>query len=154
MEVDKENVDTWLHRLRVRQAETGDPVLDLSSSWNIYVISLYWSVTTLTSIGYGDVVPGTMVEYIVATLLMFIGSFLYTYIIGTVAGIVGVIQQNNLGRRRKLDAINRAMRFGEDEDGDDDDEVDKRVDKGMLCEQMTLFRKVEPVTRFFNRPLP
>lgn len=130
MEDHLEDSDTWLHRLRVRQAETGDPVLDLSSSWNIYVIALYWSVTTLTSIGYGDVIPGTMLEYSVATFLMFIGSFLYTYIIGTVAGIVGVIQQNNLGRRRKLDAINRAMRFGEDEDDQDEVDDDQRMDRG------------------------
>merc|ERR1719464_2536708 len=43
---------------------------------------------TITSIGYGDIVPVRFEEYIVGILCMFIGGVLWAYVIGSVCSII------------------------------------------------------------------
>ena len=49
---------TWVDKFRRDQADLGVQV----QGSDIYVASLYWSIMTLTSIGYGDFVPVNTVE--------------------------------------------------------------------------------------------
>jgi len=46
-----------------------------------YLRALYWTVTTLTSVGYGDIVPTTNAQMVYAIAVMLIGAGLYTYVI-------------------------------------------------------------------------
>ena len=46
-------------------------------SLHIYVASLHWSIMTLTSIGYSDIVPVRFEEYIVGILCQIVGG-IYT----------------------------------------------------------------------------
>ena len=50
------------------------------SNWAMYVFSLYWCFTTLTTVGYGDYVGGTSREYLVVLAFEFIG-FCYNAIL-------------------------------------------------------------------------
>ena len=36
----------------------------------LYIMALYWSVMTATTIGYGDIVPSTDIERLVSTVCM------------------------------------------------------------------------------------
>jgi len=53
-----------------------------------YIASLYWAFTTMTTVGYGDIVPTTNGERIYATLIMILGATVFGYIVGNVAGLV------------------------------------------------------------------
>ena len=44
------------------------------SLWTRYLYSLYWSSTTLTTVGYGDIVPHTVPERLVTIPLMLLGE--------------------------------------------------------------------------------
>lgn len=44
-----------------------------------YIAALYWAVMTLTTIGYGDVIPQTTEERMVCILCMMIGGGVYAY---------------------------------------------------------------------------
>ena len=50
-----------------------------------YRVSLYWAVTTLTTIGYGDITPKTTLEQWTAMFGMAAGAFLFGMLLGTLS---------------------------------------------------------------------
>lgn len=50
-----------------------------------YIRALYWSVTTLTTIGYGDITPETNGETIYALFVMVAGAGSYGYLVANIA---------------------------------------------------------------------
>ena len=57
----------------------------MCSPFVVYLWAMHWSVMSLTSIGYGDITPQRMSEYIVCTICMLIGGFFWAYAIGNVS---------------------------------------------------------------------
>jgi len=55
-----------------------------------YLVSVYWAFQSVTTVGYGDHTwgNGLVLEYIIATLWMFIGSFIYTLAVGNVSSMM------------------------------------------------------------------
>lgn len=43
----------------------------------LYLGGLYWAAMTMSTIGYGDVVPSNAIEMLYATLSMVCGAFAY-----------------------------------------------------------------------------
>jgi hypothetical protein len=50
---------------------------------SIYIASVYWVITTFTSVGYGDIRGYTTFEHFFQLALMMIGIAFYGYMIGT-----------------------------------------------------------------------
>ncbi len=69
-----------------------------------YVKSLYWVVTTLTSVGYGDIVPHGNVEMLFTILLQIFGVGVLAVFVGSVAGI---FTKRNPAEQRFLDNIEK-----------------------------------------------
>lgn len=60
-----------------------------------YVDALWWSIVTMTTVGYGDISPATLGGRVVASIIMFLGIG----IIGTfTATIAGIFVEKNLGK--------------------------------------------------------
>jgi hypothetical protein len=51
----------------------GKLVVNMFFAW---ITSFYWSVTTMTTVGYGDISAGTALERIIACIAMCIGALL------------------------------------------------------------------------------
>ena len=47
--------------------------------------SYYWAVTTMTTVGYGDLTPTNVVEMVFAIIVMVLGKLLFGFVLGTVA---------------------------------------------------------------------
>ena len=79
--------------------------------FNIYISSLYFIITTLTTVGYGDIVCQSLLERIFQIILLAIGSVFYPYIVSTIGNFIKndsnakITQQNKLGM---LENIRRA----------------------------------------------
>ena len=55
---------------------------------NMYIFSLYWSIMTMATIGYGDIRAFSMAEAIIAMLWTIFSFFFTAYIIGSVTLVV------------------------------------------------------------------
>lgn len=60
-----------------------------------FLLSLYWALTTLTSVGYGDITPRTRPELILSMATMCIGVVVIAFAIGN---IIAVVNQLSNGR--------------------------------------------------------
>jgi len=73
-----------------------------------YITSLYWCVTTLATVGYGDITPNTDLQKLFAMGVMMIGVGVYGFIIGTVATVLANFdpaRANYLQRMEELSAF-------------------------------------------------
>ena len=64
-------------------------------NWTAYLRALYWCITTLATVGYGDITPSTNAQTIYAMVVMILGVGVYGYVIGNVASLLA-----NLDRAR------------------------------------------------------
>ena len=72
--------DNWIGYWYKNNYETGglDP-LGWDNDLNRYVLSLFWAIQTITSIGYGNIPPFTPVEWWVGSFLQLIAGILWAY---------------------------------------------------------------------------
>jgi hypothetical protein len=70
-----------------------------------YGLALWWAVQTVTTVGYGDIVPTHAVGRIVAAVVMLTGIALITVVSGAVAS--GLLQ--SVRRKRGVDPEQRLM---------------------------------------------
>ncbi|KAH8057243.1 cyclic nucleotide-gated ion channel [Aureococcus anophagefferens] len=77
----------------------------------LYTIALYWAVTTLTTVGYGDVSPHSSEEMLWSIIVQFVGTCSLGYIMGEVTAILTQEDKSAEMIREKIDAINAYMRF-------------------------------------------
>ena len=65
---------------------------------------------TLTSIGYGDILPISTAERALCCLYMIISALSWTYVIGTAAGIAATLDPNKVMYQQTMDHLNFFMR--------------------------------------------
>ena len=75
-----------------------------------YVAALYWSVMTLTSIGYGEMTPLNTTERVLCSIYMLLSGMMWTYVIGTVAAIATTLNPNQILYEQTMDQLNYFMR--------------------------------------------
>merc|ERR1719188_2929712 len=75
----------------------------------VYGMSVYWAIITLTSIGYGDIIPQNGVEYLVATVCSAVMASIWAYVIGSVCGIVSTLDPHEVSFKRTMDDLNWMM---------------------------------------------
>jgi len=80
------------------------------SAGGLYVGALYWSIMTITSIGYGDITPKNDTERVVCCLLMIVSGATWAFVIAEAAGIAATLDPNGAAFRNSMDALNVYMR--------------------------------------------
>ncbi len=77
----------------------------------IYIKGLYWTVTTLTTIGYGDIVPQTNPQRIFTMIVMIIGAGLYGYIIGNITNLLSKVDYAKAVFTEKMEKIHIFLNY-------------------------------------------
>jgi hypothetical protein len=75
-----------------------------------YIRSLYWTITTMTTVGYGDISPGRTVEYLLAIVIMLMGASLYAFIIGGVASLLSNLQAAKNSHWEHMESVEQYLR--------------------------------------------
>jgi potassium voltage-gated channel Eag-related subfamily H protein 7 len=85
--------------LECQMAMEGDPLTTNKWRYNLYcgctcdksmlyVAALYWSVMTITTIGYGDVTPVNLGEMAFMVIGMMLGAALFSFVVGTCCSLI------------------------------------------------------------------
>ena len=102
-----EDAWSWIRkRRRYMVDDRGKPTFKAGNAFHKYAASLYFSIYTLTSIGYGDVSAQNLGEYIVATFLMASSSIIWAFTIGNFCSIVSTMDTHGVEFRRRMDELN------------------------------------------------
>lgn len=92
--------DSWVVAAGI---EASEPVTQ-------YVRSLYWTITTMTTVGYGDISPGRTAEYLLASLIMLMGASLYAFIIGGLASLLSNLQAAKNNQWEHMESVEQYLR--------------------------------------------
>ena len=68
----------------------------------LYLSSLYFTVTTITTVGFGDISGGTEGEKIICITLMVIGVVSFSFATGALSSIISNIDSSNAKLKQKL----------------------------------------------------
>merc|ERR1712048_1122497 len=70
-----------------------------------YLVAMYWAMTTMTTVGYGDITPGTDWERVYTIFAMIVGGGFYGYVIGSITSIISGLDANMVAHQQRLDLI-------------------------------------------------
>lgn len=76
-----------------------------------YVRAIYYSITTLATVGYGDITPTTSPQMLYAMALMILGAGVYSYVIANVATILANIDPAKVRYREMVEKLSAFMRY-------------------------------------------
>uniref|UniRef100_A0A3B5A034 Potassium voltage-gated channel, subfamily H (eag-related), member 3 n=1 Tax=Stegastes partitus TaxID=144197 RepID=A0A3B5A034_9TELE len=82
--IGRKEIESWLHELAKR---LGTPYF-LQFYGNVYVTSLYFALSSLTSVGFGNVSANTDSEKIFSICTMLIGALMHAVVFGNVTAII------------------------------------------------------------------
>merc|ERR1719223_944874 len=96
--------DTWLSALIEAK---GDPCVPRAEDncFCVYTLAIYWSVMTLTGVGYGDIVAQNPLEYVVSTLGIFITGYVWAYVVGDFASLLATMDPYGAAYRNNTEAL-------------------------------------------------
>jgi voltage-gated potassium channel len=92
--------DSWVARSGILNADV----------FTQYVRSLYWTITTMTTVGYGDITPGRTAEYVLAGVIMLMGASLYAFIIGSIASLLNSISAAKNRHAERVESVTEFLR--------------------------------------------
>eukprot|EP01135_Chromosphaera_perkinsii_P009268 Nk52_evm20s1705 gene=Nk52_evmTU20s1705 len=100
--VEEDSSDSWVNQYAKKHGTDGVP--------NAYVTSLYFAVTTLSTVGFGDITAETVEERIYVITMMFLGALMYAFIFGNVTSIVQSFDLRTKEKNKRLEQINRLIK--------------------------------------------
>lgn len=87
--------DTWVVRNDLQDASQGV----------LYLTSVYFAVTTLTTVGYGDVTPHTDSELVLCMIWMMFGVGFYSFVVGTLSSVLTSMDTKSVLLNSKLQLV-------------------------------------------------
>ena len=87
------------------------PQAEKEDLYTAYNIAIYWCVTTVSTVGYGDVTPKTNPSRLFTMVVMMIGAALYGVIVGQISRIMMASDRRQASTNEKLESMAAFFRF-------------------------------------------
>ena len=85
--------------------------LERISKGHMYIESLYFSIVTMTSVGYGDITPRSSSEKFWCTVMMVLGGFVWAIVIAIFAETLAGITEHDRAYENKLRRVANMLKF-------------------------------------------
>jgi len=85
--------------------------MDSNETWEYYVTTLYYSLLTMATIGYGDIVPITNGEIIFVMIVLMTACAMFAYIVGYIGSSIDKGDTLIESLRQKIIQINVFMAY-------------------------------------------
>ncbi|EQC37685.1 hypothetical protein SDRG_04715 [Saprolegnia diclina VS20] len=92
--------NSWLATLNLLNA----------SPFDLYIVSLYWAFTLMTTVGFGDIYPRTRQERVFTIGAMVISAGTYAYVIASMSSIVASMNVTESRYYERLNEVNAYMK--------------------------------------------
>ena len=84
-----------------------------------YLYSVYWALTTLTTVGYGDITPTNNAERVFSLFALLTGALVFGYMLSSIGDLLRNVDKNMqrlvdesaLTRNEITDALRREIRL-------------------------------------------
>ena len=91
-----------------------DPLFDIlhddMGEFSAWLRSIYWAIVSLSTVGYGDVIPQNILETVFATLAVLGGGLVLPAIVGGLAAYMGNLNQASNIHKKKMYKVRTFMR--------------------------------------------
>lgn len=87
---------------------SGNALAEGDSELTIYIKAVYWAMTTLTTVGYGDITPKTPWQMVYAALTQILGVGFFGYVLSNVASLIA---RSDAAREHHMDNLDRIETF-------------------------------------------
>ncbi len=91
--------DSWIVREGIKDSDT------LTS----YIRSFYWTVITMTTVGYGDITPARNIEYVFSTVIAILGASSYAFVIGNISSMINNIDAAKSKYKIRVDSMTQYL---------------------------------------------
>ena len=92
---------TWVDQYAARYEYN----LEDYSKTQYYLWSLYWALTTLTTVGYGDIAPANDSERLYASFSVLVGGMIFGFMISQVGTLIASLDRQAALIEEKLDSV-------------------------------------------------
>ena len=77
------------------------------TGWDLYIASFYFTMTSITTVGYGDIRGHSLYERVVCIFLHLIGVLSYSFVSGSLTSIIFNYDKINDVNKEKMLVLNR-----------------------------------------------
>merc|ERR1719428_2185922 len=77
--------------------------------FDAYLAAAHFAVMTITSIGYGDIVPTRNEELAIGCFCQLVGGLTWAYVIGSICGIIQSSNPVRIEFEQSMDALNAML---------------------------------------------
>lgn len=92
-----ESYDTWVMANGFENMDNID----------LYITSFYYTITTITTVGYGDISPGTNAEKIFGVVIMCIGVVGFSFATGSLSSLMNTLDNQEVKFNEKITILDK-----------------------------------------------
>jgi len=84
--------------------------VDATDPASAFLLAFYWIVTTMTSVGFGDITPLRQEEYAFTIVVMLAGASLFAYVIASGAALIQTLDLSKAAFWNRVDTVESYLR--------------------------------------------